>query len=100
MKRIICVLLSVIMIMSMSACETDGGSEKQFVTIATGGSSGAYFALGGTVSNLLNENLEYVNASVQSTGASAINATLIGEGKAEVAFVMNDVINYAYTGTE
>ncbi|PLX28852.1 MAG: C4-dicarboxylate ABC transporter substrate-binding protein [Clostridiales bacterium] len=74
--------------------------EKQFVTIATGGSSGAYFALGGMVSTLLNENLDYVNASVQSTGASAVNATLLGEGKADLAFAMNDVVNYAYTGTE
>jgi len=74
--------------------------EKQFVTIATGGSSGAYFALGGMVSTLLNENLDYVNASVQSTGASAVNSTLLGEGKADLAFAMNDVVNYAYTGTE
>jgi TRAP transporter TAXI family solute receptor len=74
--------------------------EKIFVTIATGGSSGAYFALGGTIATLLNENLDYVNASVQSTGASAVNATLLGEQKVELAFAMNDVINYAYTGTE
>lgn len=74
--------------------------EKQFITIATGGSSGAYFALGGTVSNLLNEKVDYINSSVQSTGASAVNSTLIGEGKADLAFAMNDVVNYAYTGTE
>ncbi len=78
----------------------DAAPEKQFITIATGGSSGAYFALGGTVSNLLNEQVPYVNSSVQSTGASAVNSTLLGEGKADIAFAMNDVVNYAYTGTE
>jgi TRAP transporter TAXI family solute receptor len=107
MKKLLCILLSLVMIMSLfvgcSEEPASGGGDKKedrFVTIATGGSSGAYFALGGTVSNLLNENLSYVNSSVQSTGASAVNATLIGEGKVELAFAMNDVVNYAYTGTE
>lgn len=78
----------------------DKAAKKVFINIATGGSSGPYFALGGAVSNLLNEKVAGVNSSVQSTGASAVNATLLGEKKAEIAFAMNDVISYAYTGTE
>ncbi len=109
MKKIVSLLLvGLLMIGLLAGCSSETESnnatgeqkEDRFITIATGGSSGAYFALGGTISNLLNENLSYINASVQSTGASAVNATLIGEGKAEVAFAMNDVVNYAYTGTE
>jgi len=76
------------------------GPEDQFVTILTGGSSGAYFALGGAVSNLLNENLSYVNSSVESTGASAVNATKIAMGDAEIAFAMNNVVSFAYNGVE
>lgn len=107
MKNLTCLLLVLMLTIGlMAGCggggETAGAEsqEERFVTIATGGTSGAYFALGGTVSTLLNENLNYVNASVQSTGASAVNSTLIGEGKVELAFAMNDVVNYAYTGTE
>jgi TRAP transporter TAXI family solute receptor len=74
--------------------------EDQFVTILTGGSSGPYFALGGAVSNLLNEKLSYVNASVESTGASAVNSTKIGMGEAEIAFAMNNVVSFAYNGAE
>ncbi|MGV8146967.1 MAG: TAXI family TRAP transporter solute-binding subunit [Alkaliphilus sp.] len=92
-------LVSLIVVGCGETADT-GSEEVQFVTIATGGSAGAYFALGGTVAKLLNENLENVNASVQSTGASAINSTLMGEGKIEVAFAMNDVVSYAFTGTE
>jgi TRAP transporter TAXI family solute receptor len=80
--------------------DAENGGGQTYVTIATGGSSGAYYALGGTVANLLNENIDNMNASVQSTGASAVNSTLISQGKAELAFAMNDVVNYAYTGTE
>ena len=83
-----------------AAGDNSSSSEKTFVTIATGGSSGVYFALGGAISNLFNEKVEGVNSSVQSTGASAVNATLLGSEKAEVAFAMNDVVSYAYTGTE
>lgn len=83
-----------------SAGDSSSSSGKTFLTIATGGSSGVYFALGGALSNLLNKNVEGVNSSVQSTGASAVNATLLGSEKAEIAFAMNDVISYAYTGTE
>ncbi len=83
-----------------SSTEESSSGGQNYVTVATGGSSGAYYALGGTVANLLNENIENMNASVQSTGASAVNSTLISQGKAELAFAMNDVVNYAYTGTE
>jgi hypothetical protein len=81
-----------------TAAET--APEDQFVTILTGGSSGPYFALGGAVSNLLNEKLSYVNASVESTGASAVNSTKIGTGEAEIAFAMNNVVSFAYNGAE
>ena len=95
------------MLMVMTGCsgeKEDGAQGKKaenvFVTIATGGSSGAYFALGGAISNQLNQKIEGVNSSVQSTGASAVNATLLGTEKVELAFAMNDVVSYAYTGTE
>lgn len=75
-------------------------AKKTFITIVTGGSSGPYFALGGTVANLLNEKVPGVNASVQSTSASAVNATMLGTKKADIAFAMNDVISYAHEGVE
>lgn len=108
MKTRIAVLLVLIMAftISLTGCNQQKGpsetqpAKKTFVNIATGGSSGPYYALGGAIANLLNEKVSGVNASVQSTGASAVNATLLGEKKAEIAFAMNDVISYAYTGTE
>lgn len=104
-------LLALIMIFAVlgtgcSGSDADVASEdgakksNQFVTVLTGGSSGAYFALGGTLSNLLNENLDYVNSSVESTGASAVNSTKIGNGEAEIAFAMNNVVSFAYNGVE
>ncbi len=111
MKKFAALLLSLVLASAtLAGCTPAGGGGstedssasggQNYVTVATGGSSGAYYALGGTVANLLNENIENMNASVQSTGASAVNSTLLNQGKAELAFAMNDVVNYAYTGTE
>lgn len=115
MKRKVSILLALMLVLSVFAVgcsNSQGGSEnavsendsapskKMFVTIATGGSSGPYFAIGGAMANLLNEKMDNVNASVQSTGSSVVNATLLGEQKAELAFAMNDVISYAYEGIE
>ena len=98
------ILLVVGLFTGCSGKKEEAAGEKSagpvFVTIATGGSSGAYFALGGAISNQLNQKVEGINSSVQSTGASAVNATLLGTEKVELAFAMNDVVSYAYTGTE
>jgi len=101
---IIVLILSLVIGCSNTATEAPVVDEDavadQFVTILTGGSSGPYFALGGALSNLINQNLDYANSSVESTGASAVNATKIGNNDAELAFAMNNVVSFAYEGIE
>lgn len=104
-------LLIVILILSLTVIgctsnegektsDSENGVDDQFITILTGGSSGPYFALGGALSNLINQNLDYANSSVESTGASAVNSTKIGNDEAKLAFAMNNVVSFAYEGTE
>lgn len=81
--------------------ETSGNSGKEtFVSIATGGTGGAYYPLGGAMAKIFNENIPGVTANAQSTGASVENIGLVSKGETEIAFVQNDVTYYAYTGTE
>ncbi|HEX6593787.1 MAG TPA: TAXI family TRAP transporter solute-binding subunit [Bacillota bacterium] len=109
MKRIIPLFsLFVAFVLIVSACgeksagdQTKGGSHSlqgEFITILTGGSSGVYFPLGGTLAKI------YTNmgatANSQSTAASATNATTLNQGKAEVAFAMGDTIADAYEGVD
>ncbi|MGO1468854.1 MAG: TAXI family TRAP transporter solute-binding subunit [Tissierella sp.] len=77
-----------------------GGGEKTFISIATGGTSGTYYPLGGAIAKIFNDNVDGVQADSQSTGASVENIGLIADGKAEVAFIQSDVTYYAATGTE
>lgn len=71
-----------------------------FVNVATGGTGGTYYPLGGAIAKIFNENIEGVTANAQSTGASAENIGLVATGETEVAFVQNDVTYYAWTATE
>ena len=41
-----------------------------------------------------------MNVTAQATGASAENLRLINKGEAEFAIVQNDVMDYAYNGTD
>lgn len=71
-----------------------------FINIATGGTSGTYYPLGGAMADIFNRNIDGVNASAQSTGASVANINLIRDNSAQIALVQNDIAYYAVNGTE
>ncbi|MFB0972253.1 MAG: TAXI family TRAP transporter solute-binding subunit [Neofamilia sp.] len=75
-----------------------GGGE--FISIATGGTGGTYYPLGGAMATILNGSDMGVQATAQATGASVENVELIHIGDAEVAFVQNDIAYYAFNGIE
>ncbi|NMW85751.1 TAXI family TRAP transporter solute-binding subunit [Peptoniphilus sp. AGMB00490] len=76
--------------------ETKGG----FMSVATGGTGGTYYPLGGALSNILNNAGVNYTATAQATGASVENVELITKGDAEIAFIQNDVAYYAANGTD
>ncbi|MBC7087906.1 MAG: TAXI family TRAP transporter solute-binding subunit [Tissierellales bacterium] len=110
MKKNFSLLLAMILILSLVAGCTSGGDNTNndtgtkpgnvFISIATGGTGGTYYPLGGAMAKIFNENIEGVTANAQSTGASVENINLVSQGEAEVGFVQNDVAYYAWTGTE
>lgn len=75
-----------------------GDLDTQFLTIATGGTSGVYYQVGATFSEILGNTLES-DSSVQSTGASAENINLLTDGGAELAITMGDANVQALEGT-
>lgn len=82
--------------LALSACGGGGGAE--FVTIATGGTSGPYYVIGASISKVFTEKMQ-AESSVQATGASVENVNLIADGKAELAFAMGDATRQAMDGT-
>ena len=95
-KRVLSMLLAAMLLVAMSA----SASAATFLSIATGGTSGTYYPLGGDLANLFNTVIPDVNASAQATGGSADNLRLIDGEEAELGTVQNDVSYFAYTGTD
>lgn len=62
--------------------------DGEFITILTGGSSGVYYPLGGSLAKIYQD--LGANANSQSTAASAANITTLEQGKAEIGFSMAD----------
>ena len=56
MKKLALILAGVMMLASLAACGTTGGEAKEAaITLATGGTSGTYYAVGGVLQNVLND---------------------------------------------
>jgi TRAP transporter TAXI family solute receptor len=70
----------------------------QRLTIATGGTGGVYFPLGGELALLLTEHVPGVQATAQETSASVDNMLLIENGDAHIAFVLGDTAADAVEG--
>ena len=98
MKKVIAFLLAVVMVFALCACGKTSAAELKY---ATGGTSGTYYGFSGVIANVLNEKLkDTLNLKVESTGASKANIQMLASGDADIAIVQNDVMYYAYTGTD
>jgi TRAP transporter TAXI family solute receptor len=68
------------------------------LSIATGGTGGVYYPLGGGMANVISKYLPYTEATAEVTTASVDNCRLVGAGKAELALIMADTGWDAYQG--
>ena len=94
-KKVLGILLAATMVMG-----TTTAAMAANLTLGTGDTTGTYYAVGGVMATVLNPLLDDVDLTVTSTGASKANIQLIDEEDADLAIVQNDVMYYAYTGTD
>ena len=69
------------------------------LNFATGGVAGTYYPFGGAMAVVINDRTN-LNITVMSSGASADNIQQISVGDAHIAIAQNDVMSYAFYGTE
>ena len=74
--------------------------EKVNLSIATGGTGGVYYPLGGGIANVLSKYVPGMQATAEVTGGSVDNLKLIGTGKPYIAFAMADASQDAYKGED
>jgi uncharacterized protein len=76
--------------------------QRVFFGIATGGTGGTYYPLGGMLAQLISNKATVdgnkVSATAESAGASVANAKLLGNQEIESAFVAADILDAAYNG--
>ena len=70
------------------------------IAIATGGTGGVYYPLGGGMANVLSKHVPGMQATARVTGGSVDNLKLIGSQQSEVALVMVDAALDALKGED
>ena len=71
----------------------------QQLSIATGGTGGVYYPIGGGFAEMINNHIEGASATAEVTGASVENMGLIMRGDADLALALADTVYQAYNGT-
>jgi TRAP transporter TAXI family solute receptor len=75
-------------------------AQAQNLSVATGGTGGVYYPLGGGLAAVLSKYVQGMQATAEVTGGSVANLQLIGTGKPYVAFTMADATLDAYKGQD
>ncbi|MGI6085085.1 MAG: TAXI family TRAP transporter solute-binding subunit [Acetivibrionales bacterium] len=93
-------LTTVLVMLVLISLLISGCGSKAKLKMATGGTTGTYYAFSGAVSQVLSSKLKNVSFDVQSTGASKANIYLVADKEADIAIVQNDVMYYASKGID
>lgn len=70
-------------------------SAQEQLSIATGGTGGVYYPIGGGLAEIINNHVEGYAATAEVTGASVENMGLIATGDADVALGLADTVQQA-----
>lgn len=95
-KKVLAVVLAMMLVVAMVGC---GNSSKPTYKFASGGTSGTYYAVANAMAPILGQAAN-MTIRVDSTGASKANIQLVQKGEVDFAIVQNDVMDYAYNGTD
>lgn len=72
---------------------------QEQLSIATGGTGGVYYPMGGGLAEIINGKVDGYSATAEVTGASVENLGLIATGDADLAIALADTVKQAYSGT-
>ncbi len=91
-------------VIAMLACSVTAlfaaGTGAQNISIATGGTGGVYYPMGGGMAAALSKYVPGLQATAEVTGGSVDNLKLIGTGKPYIGFSMADASLDAYKGED
>jgi TRAP transporter TAXI family solute receptor len=92
--------IALLAVLSMLGAVSFAGvaSAKTFLSVATGGTTGTYYPIGGAIAQTVSKHAPNLQVTAETGNASAANLNLIGTHGIEIAFAQNDVTYWAYHG--
>jgi TRAP transporter TAXI family solute receptor len=93
-KGILCALLFSLVLLFQAP---EAQSAQTRFSIATGGTAGVYFPIGGAIAKAVSKT-GALQVTAESSNASVANVNLLSRYEIEMAFVQNDVTFWAYNG--
>src|SRR6185503_5431378 len=87
-------------IVALLAAAVAATAQAQNLSIATGGTGGVYYPLGGGMAAVLSKYVDGMQATAEVTGGSVANLQLIGTAKPYIALTMSDATLDAYKGED
>ncbi len=99
-KGLVLALIAVLLVVVGFSVAAGGAAETERVVLATGGTGGVYYPLGGAMANIWSNEIENLSASSESTGASVENVNLVNYQESQFGLVQNDIAYYAFNGVE
>jgi len=95
-----CPTLRAVLVGAAIAVAAPAALAAEFINVLTGGTSGVYYPLGVSLTQIYGKVLPDAKTSVQATKASAENLNLLQAGRGEVAFTLGDTYSLAWQGNE
>ena len=90
--------MKLIKVIAVSLTMLFGAAQAQNLSIATGGTGGVYYPMGGGLASVLSSKVPGMSATAEVTGGSVDNLNLVGTGKSYVGFSMADAAKDAQIG--
>jgi TRAP-type uncharacterized transport system substrate-binding protein len=87
---------SILLAWTMLAAVPSFAAKKEFFAIATGGTGGTYYPLGGILAQALTDKVPDIIVTAQAGNASVANCNLIGNRQIESAFIQSNIAYSAY----
>src|SRR3979490_1831045 len=85
---------------ALAAAVVACAAQAQNISIATGGTGGVYYPLGGGMAAVLSKYVSGMQATAEVTGGSVANLQLIGTRKPYIALTMGEAARDAYKGQD
>lgn len=87
-------------IIALALAILGSSAQAQNISIATGGTGGVYYPMGGGLASVLSSKVPGMSATAEVTGGSVDNLNLIGTGKPYIGFSMADAAKDAQVGND